>query len=221
MYKKIEIELSKLKDFQSPKIKLEQYSTPPKVIKEFLLFIEEDLINLINKKIEENKILKILDCCAGTGFLGISIILFFYFLDKHLLKNLEITFIEKDKEAFKTLKENLNDIKTKFKELKNVKVNLINKDFFEVEKKKFDLIVMNPPFGIQGKMKDKEFVEKALELSNLVYSFHSANSLNFFEKRFNIADYTIVNFPLKQQFWFHNKKKKEIDVIILKILGTT
>jgi len=222
VYKKIEIEISKLKDFLNPKIRLEQYSTPPKVIKEFILFIEKDLISLINKKIQKNEKLKILDCCAGTGFLGFSILLYFYFLDKEILKNIEISFIEKDKKAFEVLKENLNHLMNKFEEIKDVKINLINEDFFKFEsKEKFDLVVMNPPFGIQGKIKDKEFVKKGLVIGKIVYSFHLANSLNFFIKNFEVKEYLKTNFPLKQQFWFHNKRRKEIEIVILKISETT
>jgi predicted RNA methylase len=218
--KKIEIEISKLKDFKLPKIKLEQYSTPPSVIKQFLIFIEKDLLDLINEKLEKNEKIKILDCCAGTGFLGFSILLFFYFLDKNLLKNVEIVFIEKDKDAFEVLKENWSYLKQKFEELKNARILFINEDFFKFETKEtFDFAVMNPPFGIQGKVKDKRFVEHVLNLAKIIYSFHLANSLDFFKKNFNVLDYFTTNFTLKQQFWFHSKKKRKIEIVILKFKG--
>ena len=209
MFKEIEIVISKLKDFKNPKVKLEQYSTPSIVIKEFLIFLENDLIGLLKKEKP-----KILDCCAGTGFLGIALILFYYFTEPNYLNKVEFVFLEKDKEAFEILKENIEKIKEEFKI--NPKVKLINEDFFE-HKGSYDLIVMNPPFGIKGKVKDSKFLEKALKLSDFVVSFHTAKSLGFLEKNFNVIDYLIVKFPIKYQFWFHNKSKREIEVVIVKI----
>jgi putative methylase len=77
---------------------------------------------------------------------------------------------------------------------------------------------MNPPFGIQGKIKDKDFLDKALEISNSVFSFHSSNSLSFLEKHYIIEKYLIVDFPIKRLFWFHNKKRKNIGVLIGKFI---
>jgi len=206
--KEIEIIISKLEDFKNPKIKLEQYSTPPEVIKDFLLFLEKDLINVLKKKH-----IKILDCCAGTGFLGISVLLFYYFLEPEYLNNIEFVFLEKDKDAFKILEENIR----KIKEIFNIspKIKLLNTDLFE-HKGKYDLIIMNPPFGIKGKVKDIEFLKKALELSELVISFHMAASLEFLRRKFEVLDYIVVKFPIKYRFWFHTKKKKEIEVAIIK-----
>ena len=215
MFKQIEIFLSKLKTFKNPKIKLEQYPTPSTVIKEFLIFIEQDLINLIENKLKKGEKLKIMDCCCGTGFLGISIILFYYFND-YDLNNLEITFLDIDKDIFPILEENLNFLKKEF-DLDSLNFEFINKNIFDFKiSEKFDLVVLNPPFGIQGKIKDIDFIKKSLEIGKLVISFHLKNSLNFLMKNFNVLSYKTVKFEIKQQFWFHNRRKKFIDVIIVK-----
>jgi putative methylase len=217
VFKQVEIEISKFKDFKRPKLKLEQYSTPSQVIKEFLVFIESDLLNLVEKGKErdENEKIIIVDACAGTGFLALSIALYYYFMEISL-DNFVFIFIEKDKEAVEILKENIKYFENNFSKL-NYKI--INEDFFNINSKEIraDFLVMNPPFGVQGKIKDKNFLNKALELSDIVVSFHTANSVKFLEKNYCLIDFIIVNYPIKQLFWFHNKNKKDIKVLIAKV----
>jgi putative methylase len=38
---------------------------------------------------------------------------------------------------------------------------------------KFDTVVQNPPFGVQKRAADRKFLEKALEVGNMVYSLHN------------------------------------------------
>ncbi|MEO2154750.1 MAG: methyltransferase [Nanoarchaeota archaeon] len=215
VFKQVEIEISKFKDFKRPKLKLEQYSTPPQVIKEFLVFIENDLLNLLEKSREKNEKVIIVDACAGTGFLALSIALYYYFMETNL-DNFVFVFIEKDKEAVEILKENIKYFENNFSKL-NYKI--VNEDLFNIDSKEIraDFLVMNPPFGVQGKIKDKNFLNKALKLSNIVISFHTANSIKFLEKNFCLIDYIIVDYPIKQLFWFHNKNKKDIKVLIAKV----
>ncbi len=223
IFRKIEIEISKISDFKYPKLKLEQYSTSSNVIKEFLIFLEEDLYKLLENKKNKEEIVRIADYCAGTGYLGISIILFYYFLlienkDHNLFSKLEFTFVEKDKEAFHILNENLEIIKNKYYGINNVKIKTINEDIFYYKPSyKFDLIVMNPPFGIQGKVKDIEFLNKALKDSSYVVSFHLSGSLDFLLKKYPIKDFIKTYIKINPLFWFHTKPKKEIEIIICKI----
>ena len=88
MKKQLEIELSKIiDDFKEPKIKFEQYMTPPE--------IAAFMIHYAWMKGEiENK--KIIDIGAGTGMLGIGAA----FLGG------DVTMIEIDKDAFEILKNN-------------------------------------------------------------------------------------------------------------------
>jgi len=38
---------------------------------------------------------------------------------------------------------------------------------------KFDTVLQNPPFGVQRRAADRKFLEKALEVGNVVYSLHN------------------------------------------------
>jgi putative methylase len=49
-------------------------------------------------------------------------------------------------------------------------------------KKKFDVCIMNPPFGIQRKGADRIFLKKAFEISDVVWCFLSQNSEPFVRK---------------------------------------
>ena len=37
----------------------------------------------------------------------------------------------------------------------------------------FDTVLQNPPFGVQKRAADRKFLEKALEVGNVVYSLHN------------------------------------------------
>ena len=84
---KLAIQLSKLKVFETAKIKLEQYPTDSEIAADILwnAFMQHDI---------EGKV--IADLGAGTGVLGIGAL---------LLNAKKVCFVEKDKEAVKLLKE--------------------------------------------------------------------------------------------------------------------
>jgi predicted RNA methylase len=211
MLKELEIKLSKLKKIPKPKEKLEQYNTPERVAIETMFFIEEEIEQLI-----KNPKIKVLDACAGTGYLGLAFLLFLNNLNYQ--GEVDIYFIEKDKDLIPVLKENVEKIK---KEL-DFKLNYFtfNEDCLNFNEKNFDLILMNPPFGIKQKIKDIEFIKKMMTLkkdNGFLVSFHKAETIDFLKKRFNIKKYFIVDFEIKMQFWYHSKKRKNIEVVIIVI----
>ena len=77
---------------------------------------------------------KILDLCAGSGTLAVTL--------KKLYPEAEVTAVELSEDAFGYLKENAG--------LNNADIRLINGDIFEVyksfEERHFDLIISNPPY---------------------------------------------------------------------------
>ena len=209
MLKKLEIKLSKFKKIQRPKEKLEQYNTPERLAIESIIFIGEEIKELLRK----NKI-KVLDACAGTAYLGLAFLLF---LEELSYKGeVEISFVEKDKDLIKDLESNIKEFLNK-SSLK-ISYKIINKDCLDFNERFFDLILMNPPFGIKQRIKDVQFVKKMLGLKNkdaYLLSFHKAETLDYLRKRFKIKKYFITDFEIKKQFWYHKKKRENVKVVIV------
>jgi putative methylase len=88
-----------------------------------------------------------------------------------------------------------------------------------------DTILMNPPFGAQksNQNADRKFIEKAFELSQIIYSLHLKKTIFFLEKMIRALkgeisykkDYT---FPITWTFEFHQKKVIKYDVTLLRII---
>ena len=153
MKKQLEIELSKIiDDFKEPKIKFEQYMTPPE--------IAAFMIHYAWMKGEiENK--KIIDIGAGTGMLGIGAA----FLGGN------VTMIEIDKDAFEILKNNV--AKT------DHEIGLINKNIFDYDfDEEYDTALINPPFGIKSENKDMDFIVEASKISKHIFSLHDGSESN-------------------------------------------
>ena len=47
--------------------------------------------------------------------------------------------------------------------------------------KEVDLVVENPPFGVQNRKADKPFLEKAMQVAKKIYSIHKIESKNFID----------------------------------------
>ena len=197
MKKQLEIELSKIiDDFKEPKIKFEQYMTPPE--------IAAFMIHYAWMKGEiENK--KIIDIGAGTGMLGIGAA----FLGG------DVTMIEIDKDAYEILKNNV--AKT------DHEIRLINKNIFDFDfDEEYDTALINPPFGIKSKNKDMDFIVKASKISKHIFSIHDGSESNInnikslFEKNnLEIIESLIMDFSLKSTYPWHEEKNKILKVMLL------
>lgn len=197
MKKQLEIELSKIiDDFKEPKIKFEQYMTPPE--------IAAFMIHYAWMKGEiENK--KIIDIGAGTGMLGIGAA----FLGGN------VTMIEIDKDAFEILKNNV--AKT------DHEIRLINKNIFDFDfDEEYDTALINPPFGIKSENKDMDFIVEASKISKHIFSLHDGSESNInnikslFEKNnLEIIESLIMDFSLKSTYPWHEEKNKILKVLLL------
>ena len=194
---RLAIELSKLKVFDSPNERLEQYPTESEFAAEILWF--SSMKNEISEKV-------IVDLGCGTGILGIGAL---------LLDAKKVIFVDIDDKALEIAKENVS----------LVDKSLINKCvFIKSDVKEFiftddkiDLVLQNPPFGTRRKHADVEFLVTAMEISSLFYSFHKLETRQFIDDYVNRKGFKITHdwnfdWPIKMALSHHKKKIQRIRV---------
>lgn len=196
--KNLELVLSRLKTFLKPKPSLEQYKTPSSIAASLLweAYMSGDIADK-----------KVCDLGSGTGVLSIG---------AGILGAKKVIGIEKDKEAVKIANENKKSLG-----LKNV--SFVNKSIEDI-KTKADVVIQNPPFGVQksAETKDVVFLKKAFEIAPVVYSIHAFVTLDFIKKfceknGFKITLVKKESFQIPALFSFHKKPKKEVNIVILRI----
>ncbi|MBU1204096.1 MAG: METTL5 family protein [Nanoarchaeota archaeon] len=176
------IQLSKLRTFTNPILKLEQYATDSETAAEIIwtAYLDNDI---------ENR--TIADLGSGTGVLAYGCL---------ILGAKKVYLVEKDKEANKIASHNLSQ----FKNFKIIKSDI--KDF----RKKVDIVIQNPPFGTKTIHADREFLKKAMQVSKKIYSLHKTSTKDFistFAKKNNFRIKRIISFshPIKQTYKHHKK----------------
>ena len=113
------------------------------------------------------------------------------------------------------------DVARKNIELLNVDVELMECDITEVNDRA-DTTFMNPPFGCQNRRADRPFLDKAMELSDSIYSIHMADTLDFLNeyiesKGREIVAYATYKYNIPHTFTFHRKEKKEVDIVVVNV----
>ena len=130
--KRLETELSKVNSFTKPNICFEQYMTPPDLATEIFLRIEQDICGCA-----------VADLGCGTGMLAIGCAL----IGADFVLGLEI-----DTEAVQIAMENTTNFDL------NSKIDVITCDIkstaMKALSKRFDAVIMNPPFGTKRGVKD-------------------------------------------------------------------
>lgn len=176
--KQLESYIRDLDDFESPKIELEQYATPP--------HIAAMVLNLVDSVYDDINGKFVADLGCGTGRLTIGSIM----CGASMVMGLDI-----DREALKSTLQNISDIF--YEETDDGHVarnahagcgafNLIQTDissrcndkFWEPLQKKFDTVIMNPPFGTkQNQGLDMLFLKRAVDIAHgSVYSLHKTST---------------------------------------------
>ncbi len=193
--KDIEILLSQVQTFQNPRVELEQYQTPPRIAA-VILWRAYQLGHIENKTVG--------DFCCGTGMFGIG---------AKKLGAKEVSGLEIDKKALEIAKQNAVKL--------NLKVNFMEEDV-RTTKRRFDTVFMNSPFGIQGEIKDQEFLLSALNASDVTYSIHLYQEKNIeflrnFVKEHNkeVKEIIKAEFEIPKIYRFHTKKQHIIKVAIM------
>jgi len=191
--------LSKLKSFEKPKAELEQYQTESEIAAEALWDIN-------HKTKLKNKV--IIDLGCGTGIFGFG---------ASLLGAKKVFLIDLDKDAIELTKHNKEILEKDYK----LNTEIIHDDIRNINILG-DIVIQNPPFGVQKSHTDKLFLIKAMELSNLIYTFHKLETKNFIEKftkenNFKSTLLKEIKFPLKKTMFFHKKKTYYADVGLFEI----
>ena len=168
-------------DFYQPKPELEQYSTPVDIVAE--------MIKLANAQGDLSG--NVVDLGCGTGRLAIGA----------ALLGAEVTGYEIDNDALELAKN--------YSKEHNLDIKWVNLAIENIDKK-YDTVIMNPPFGSQRPGADRAFLEKSLEIGKRIWSIHMAETKNFvkdFVEKNNgrvIAAYEF-DFPIKKSMPFHTK----------------
>ncbi|MBI4447597.1 50S ribosomal protein L11 methyltransferase [Candidatus Woesearchaeota archaeon] len=199
--KKLALILSQVQIFKKPNVQLEQYSTPSEIAADALwkVFMDGNI---------EGKVL--CDPGCGTGIFGLGAL---------ILGAKKVYFIDIDSEALKIAKKNKSLIEKMLNtEFKTIFLNQNISSF----NKKVDVVIENPPFGVQKSHTDKLFLIKAMESAPIIYSFHKLSTQKFVEifckeNGFTITKIGEYSFPLKKTFWFHTKKVDYAEVGLWKI----
>lgn len=151
LIRKLELErfLSQIEPNPSPKASLEQYTVSEAVAATVLYLAAYANGDVIGKRV--------LDLGCGTGRLALAA----SYLGAQCVVGVDV-----DKTAVKVASENSEKAGLK------TSVQWVVGDVSAVTGS-FDTVLQNPPFGVQKRAADRRFLEKALEVGNVVYSLHN------------------------------------------------
>ncbi len=195
--KKVRLEriLQSLEALPSPRADIEQYPTPAGVAAElaYIAHARGDLVGC-----------RVLDAGCGNGVLAIA---------AKLLGAAEVAGVDIDPQAIEVARRNAVRA--------HVDVDWRHADVSSVEAP-FDTVLMNPPFGSQTKHADLPFLDKALGIAHVVYSFHNGVTEEFLLRRVqarggHVTDRIPYEFSLPRSFSFHRLEARRIPVVLLRV----
>ena len=194
---RLEQYLQQVDAFNAPKIKFEQYMTPPNIAACMLYTIQSSYNDL------EGKFIADLGC--GTGMLSIGSLL----LGAEFCIGFDI-----DNDALNVCATNMDEFDLTSYDLVSCDVSMIN----ETLSKKFDTVILNPPFGTNKKGVDMDFLKIAISLAqNSVYSLHKTSTRDYVSTKarsWNVKNKVIaeLRFNLPHSYKFHTKKSVDVSV---------
>ena len=193
--KDLEIRLERVRPFKDPSAALEQYPTPATIASDILFtaYANGDVADM-----------PVNDLGCGTGIFAIG---------SKLLGAGTVRGYDVSSSALATAEENAADLGTE--------IEFIETDISGVDDRA-DTTFMNPPFGCQNEHADRPFLQKAMELSDSVYSIHMANTIGFLEDYVSSYGREIVaratyNYNIPHTFSFHSKTKQKVDIVVVNI----
>ncbi|MBY9001110.1 MAG: methyltransferase [Candidatus Heimdallarchaeota archaeon] len=196
--KDLEIQLSQLQNFREPKIHLEQYQTPPRLVA---------MITWRALQLGDIKDKIVADFCCGTGLFAIA---------AKILGAKKVYAFEIDLDALSIAKRNAKDA--------GVEIEFLEADVRNIDTR-FDTILMNSPFGVKGVIKDQEFLYSALKNSDVSYSIHLFQEKNVeflqkfvMQKKKKVDEIIKAEFEIPKIYHFHKKRYHVIWVVILRCI---
>ena len=199
--KHLAMALSRLTPHPVSKVELEQYATEGDLAAYWMLAVDQ-LDGLQGRTVA--------DLGAGNGILGIACL---------MLGAQHVTFVECHQETHETLTANLASLGEEYLGRTSVVNATLGVD--EVDLTDIDLIVMNPPWGVQHPKADRPFLETALTTgSTAVHVLHSdhATHLEAFALDHGWQTETVLRteFRLPPTYAHHAKRKGTTDVKCLR-----
>jgi len=191
--KHLAITLSKLEPIDLPIASLEQYQTPGEIAAAILFIALPDI---------QKRVVADLGCGNGIFAIGAA-----------LLGAESVYGVDIDQAVIDTAKRNAKRV--------GAKVNFVCRDVREFYRN-VDTIIQNPPFGVQEEHADKMFLQKACELSKVVYTIHKIESKMFIEKFSDDVGFKskligTFDFPIKATMEHHRKPTHEVKVGLWKL----
>ncbi len=188
--RELEIALESVEGFADPDPSREQYMTPASIAADIVFEAY---------RMGDIEGLKIVDLGCGTGMLSAAC---------WLMGAGMVVGYDADEAALETARSNAGrlgaDIEFKLADVSEVSEGA-------------DTVVMNPPFGCQRPHADRPFLEKALELSECVYSIHMADTLDFVESFCGARGRSVFwrrtyKYEIPHLFSFHTRAKQTVEV---------
>ena len=195
MKNQLKKELSKVSDFEEPRIGLEQYMTPPALAADlvFTAYMQQD--------IEEKKVA---DLGTGTGILAIG---------AALAGAEKVKAYEKDEEALSQARENAEKLGVKeFIEFEKADIEEVVEEA--------DTVLMNPPFSVHSDV-GLGFWGKACEISDSIYGISPRGAREPIKDFVGNSSHEILgveaySIGLPPSYGFHTEESREtpVDLIV-------
>jgi predicted RNA methylase len=194
--RQLEIQLAKLKSLEKPNLKLEQYPVSAETASELLYMAGFEHDHLDGR---------VIDLGTGTGRLAIG---------AALMGAKETVGIDLDGRALALARENA--------ESAEVQVEWVQSDIEKVNGK-FDIAIMNPPYGTRTSHADTRFLEKAFQLAPIVYSIHKSSTRDFLLQFITklgaqVDQVRSMKMAIPHLFEFHEKKRGVVEVDLYRII---
>ncbi len=201
----LEMLLEKIPPHPGPDPELEQYLTPAPIAAEVLWSARS--MGDIEKR-------RLIDLGCGTGMLGIG---------AALLGAEHVYCVDIDEEALKVARAMADDLGLENMTFMAADIRSMDQDIPGIEPA--DTVIQNPPFGSQERAErgaDRVFMETALSLGRVIYSFHMAGAEDFvcryYEKLGGRVTHRMpLRFPIPRTYSFHREEVSTVNVVVLRI----